>query len=293
MGDAAAPAGSAKRTAERNAQPIVDRTTESATPAGTASATRVAEVLLLFLHEPDGVSISEASRRLGLSKAVVHRILQSLEARSFVRVDDGSRRYVLGPAVSALGAQALRQLDLRSVAMPVLRRLQRESGETTTVSALVGTHRVYLDQVVSLAEVKMTVEIGRAWPLHAGSSSRAILAFAAPELRDQVLSGELPGLTPFTVTDRATLEADLERVRHRGAAVSRGERQPGAGSVAAPVFGPENTVVGSISICGPVSRFDGAVTARLVDLVRSGAEEISGALGSAPRRRPAIRDGQA
>ncbi len=293
MGAAAALERMRRRTAEGNAEQIVDRSTASSTPAGTASATRVAEVLLLFLHEPDGVGISEASRRLGLSKAVVHRILQSLEARAFVRLDDGSRRYVLGPAVSALGAQALHRLDLRSAAMPVLRRLQRESGETTTVSALVGTHRVYLDQVVSLAEIKMTVETGRAWPLHAGSSSRAILAFASPELRDQVLSGELPGLTPLTITDRTTLEADLDLVRARGAAVSRGERQPGAGSVAAPVFGPESTVVGSISICGPASRFDDAVTVRLVELVRSGADEISAALGSGSRSRPAVREGQA
>ena len=258
-------------------------------PSGTTSATRVADILLLFLHEPAGIGITEAARRLGLSKAVVHRILQSLEGRAFVRFDSHSRRYVLGPAVSALGAQALRQADLRTAAMPVLRRLQHETGETTTVSALVGNHRVYLDQVVSLAEIKMTVEIGRAWPLHAGSSSRAILAFASPELQDHVLSGELPGITPLTITDRATLEADLERVRARGVAVSRGERQPGAGSLAAPVFGPDGAVAGAISICGPADRFTDEVTAQLVERIIAAAVEVSTALG-APGDRPRARE---
>ncbi len=262
---------------------------DSTPTSGTASATRVADVLLLFLHEPAGIGITDAARRLGLSKAVVHRILQSLEARAFVRLDGYSRRYVLGPAVSALGAQALRQLDLRSAAMPVLRRLQQETGETTTVSALVGTHRVYLDQVVSLAEIKMTVEIGRAWPLHAGSSSRAILAFAAPELREHVLAGDLPGITPLTITDRATLEADLEQVRARGVAVSRGERQPGAGSLAAPVLGPDGTAVGAISICGPAARFPDEVTAHLIERVIAAADEVSTALG-APADRPRPRE---
>jgi DNA-binding IclR family transcriptional regulator len=248
----------------------------------------VADILLLFLHEPDGIGITEAARRLDLSKAVVHRILQSLEARTFVRFDDDTRRYVLGPAVSALGAKALRELDLRSAAMPVLRRLQQETGETTTVSALVGAHRVYLDQVVSLAEIKMTVEIGRAWPLHAGSSSRAILAFASPELQDHVLSGELPGLTPLTIVDRAALEADLERVRTHGVAVSRGERQPGAGSLAAPAFGPDGAVVGAISVCGPADRFPDEVTAGLIERVIVAANEVSTALG-APDDRPRTR----
>lgn len=264
---------------------MVSQLGRSVPASGTTSATRVADILLLFLHEPAGLGITDAAGKLGLSKAVVHRILQSLEARSFVRFDDGSRRYVLGPAVSALGAQALRQTDLRAVAMPVLRRLQQETGETTTVSALVGSHRVYLDQVESLAEIKMTVEIGRAWPLHAGSSSRAMLAFAPTELREQVLSGPLSGLTPRTITDRAALEADLERVRARGVAISLGERQPGAGSIAAPVFGPEGSVTGALSVCGPVDRFTDEVTPQLVERVIFAAAEVSDALG-APRDRP-------
>ncbi len=256
---------------------------------GTTSAARVADIMLLFLHHPGGIGITDAARELGLSKAVVHRILQSLEARAFVRFDRASRRYVLGSAVSALGAQALRQTDLRAAAMPVLRRLQQETGETTTISALVGSHRVYLDQVVSLAEIKMTVELGRAWPLHAGSSSRAILAFAPAELREQVLSGALPGLTPNTITDRATLEADLERVRARRVAVSGGERQPGAGSIAAPVFGPEDTVIGALSVCGPIDRFTEEVTPQMIERVISAAADVSDALG-APRDRTAARE---
>jgi DNA-binding IclR family transcriptional regulator len=249
----------------------------------------VADILLLFLHQPGGIGITEAARRLGLSKAVVHRVLRSLEDRAFVRFDGRTRLYVLGPAVSALGAKALGRTDLRTAAMPVLRRLQHETGETTTVSALVGNHRVYLDQVVSLAEIKMTVEIGRAWPLHAGSSSRAILAFAPRELREQVLAGELPGLTPITITDRAALAASLEQVRARGVAISRGERQPGAGSIAAPVFGPEGTVVGAISVCGPVDRFTGEVTDWLIQRTIAAAAEVSDALGG-PHNRPGPRE---
>lgn len=263
---------------------MVSQRERSVPATGTTSATRVADIMLLFLHEPGGIGITDAARELGLSKAVVHRILQSLETRGFVRFDGSSRRYVPGPAVSALGAQALRRTDLRAVAMPVLRRLQQETGETTTVSALVGSHRVYLDQVVSLAEIKMTVEIGRAYPLHAGSSSRAILAFAADELREQVLSGPLPGLTPHTITDRAALETDLERVRAIGVAVSGGERQPGASSIAAPVFGPEGTVTGALSVCGPVDRFTEEVTPQMIERVISAAADISDALG-APRER--------
>lgn len=245
------------------------------TDGGTVAAARVADVLLTVGTASTPVGVTEVGRRLGLSKAVVYRILRSLESRQLVRFDEQERAYELGPAALVLGARALRGQNLRAVALPVLRRLQQLTGETTTVSALVGTSRIYLDQVVSPRELKMMVETGRAYPLHAGSSSKAILAFASPELRAQVLSGELDALTGRTIVERDALTAELDRVARAGVAFSRGERQHGAGSVAAPVFGAHGDVVGSISICGPIHRFDAATMRRYAPMVRRCAEEIS------------------
>lgn len=246
--------------------------------SGTEAAARVADVLLLFLTEPVQ-GVSAIARNLGLSKAVVHRILQSLESRQLIDYDERTRVYRLGPAIAALGAQALANLDLRAVALPVLRGLARDSGETVTLSALVGSSRIYIDQLVSLKEIKMTVEVGRPFPLHAGASSRAILAFAPEDLRTTILEDELPALTPETITERAELEASLAETARTGLARSRGERQHGAGSVAAPLFGPHGEVVGAISLCGPVDRFDEAAVERFSPLVAAGAQEISARLG--------------
>jgi DNA-binding IclR family transcriptional regulator len=235
----------------------------------------VADVLLVFADESGAIGVSEVARRLGLSKAVVYRILRSLASRQLLSFEEESRAYRLGPAAAALGARALRDFELRRVAMPVLRRLQHETGETATVSCLVGTARVYLDQVPSLNEIRMTVEVGRPFPLHAGASSKAILAFCHPALRRQVLSGPLEALTPLTRTKGAELEAEIEQIRREGVAISLGERQQGAGSVAAPVLGVDGYATGSISVCGPVDRFDAETVKRIRPLVREAAREIS------------------
>jgi DNA-binding IclR family transcriptional regulator len=248
------------------------------TASGTESADRVADVLLLLAAGPARLGVTEIARELGISKAVVHRILRSLLSRHLVQMDDGA--YSLGVAAAAMGARALRELDLRAIALPVLRRLQAETNETTTVSALVGTARVYLDQVVSLNEIKMTVEIGRPFPLHAGASSKAVLAAAPEELRRHVLDTLRVRFTDRTITDRRRLEDELARITADGVAVSLGERQRGAGSVAAPVFGPDGTVTGAISLCGPVDRFTDDAIARYRPLVRAAAEEISRGLAT-------------
>lgn len=247
--------------------------------SGTEAAARVADVLLMFASGPNALGVSEISRELRLSKAVVHRILQSLASRSLVRVDPGTREYRLGPGAIALGARALRDFDLRSAARPTLRRLRDLTRETTTLSALFGNARLYLDQYESAQEIKMTVPLGRPFPLHAGASSRAMLAFLPEETVEQVIAAGLQQLTPETIFDPEELRHRLTATRASGCATSRGERQDGAGSVAAPVFGVDGEVVGAISVCGPVSRFDRETVDRYLPMVRAAAAEISSALG--------------
>ncbi|MFG2089929.1 MULTISPECIES: IclR family transcriptional regulator [unclassified Spirillospora] len=245
----------------------------AAAPGGTEVAGRVADVLLLFAGGPEHLGVSAISRELGISKAVVYRILQSLVSREVLEA--GAAGYRLGPAAVALGVSALRGFNVRDAAAPVLRGLRDATAETTTLSGLVGDERVYLDQFESPREVKMTVEVGRRFPLHAGSSGRVILAFLPEDRREALLSRPLAALTDRTPGDAAALRARLTETARDGVAVSFGERQADAGSVAAPLFGPDGEVHGSISVCGPRHRFTPEAVDRYRTLVRDAAEEIT------------------
>ncbi|MEW2359476.1 IclR family transcriptional regulator [Spirillospora sp. NPDC029432] len=241
---------------------------------GTEAAARVADVLLLFTAGPRYLGVSAISRELGISKAVVHRILRSLVSREMLATDEGVPGYRLGPAAVALGASALRRFDARAAAAPVLRRLRDETGETTTLSGLVGDERVYLDQFESRHEIKMTVDVGARFPLHAGSSGKVVLAFLPEDRREAVLALPRAALTDRTVTDEAALRAELAVIAAEGVAASVGERQADAGSVAAPLFGPDGEVHGSFSVCGPAYRFTPEAVERYRVLAREAAEEI-------------------
>jgi len=246
---------------------------------GTEGAARVADVLVLFADVPHPIGVSAVARRLGLSKTVVHRILRSLVDRRLLVTDPTTHLYQLGPAAASIGARALRDSDLRLIALPLLRDLQAATGETTTLSTVVSGGRVYLAQVEGQNEIKMTVELGRRFPLHAGSSGRAILAFLAIEERDAVIASGLMSLTGQTIVDPKILRASLDEVRRCGVAKSGGERQPGAASVAAPVFNLDGGVLGAISVCGPVTRMTLERGDELVPLLGSTADRISVGLG--------------
>lgn len=249
------------------------------TGGGTETAARVVDVLLLFTDAPSTLGVTRIARELGLSKAVVHRILQTLVTRGMVVFDPASREYRLGPAVSALGARALRDSDLRSAALELMRELRDETQETATLTALVPGGRVYLDQVTGTHEIKMTVELGRRFPLHAGSSGKCMLAFLGEEAREAVLAAPLAALTPNTVTDAEALRAELKVIYDSGYAHSDGERQHDAGSVAAAVFGATGEVIGAISVCGPRYRVTPEFVHEIAPRVISAAERISRRMG--------------
>jgi DNA-binding IclR family transcriptional regulator len=262
------------------------------TTGGTGATERVADVLLLFTAGPPTLGVSRVSRELGLSKAVVHRILQSLTGRGLIAYDATSREYRLGPAAAALGSRALRDSDLRTTALPFLAALRDRLHETVTISAKVHSGRVYLDQVVGTHEITMSVELGRRFPLHAGSSGKSMLAHSDPAEVDQLLAGELAALTASTPTDPVALRAELARIRELGYAASAGERQSDAGSVAAPVFGPGG-LVGAVSVCGPRFRVTDEFVTRTVPELIETADRITARLGgTAPARAVPIPTGR-
>jgi DNA-binding IclR family transcriptional regulator len=228
------------------------------TPSGSqtiATVERAADVLTLFARAGETtLGVTEIATALGLSKAAVHRILASLRSRGYVEVDDDSRRYSLGPASFELGLAYLSRIDVRGVAAPELAWLSRETQETATLSVLSGEGRIYVDQVTPPREIVMSVPLGQRFPLHAGSSSKALLAFLGPDEVDQYLSSPLSPFTDTTLIEPNRLRDDLAAVRVRGFATSAGERQAGAASVAAPVFDHRGRPVASISVCGPAER---------------------------------------
>lgn len=254
--------------------------------AGTEAVSRAADVLLMYIEGPDLIGISTIARELGLSKAVVHRILQSLAAKGIVVPDGTTRAYRLGPAAAALGARSLKSLDLLRDARDALVDLRDRTGETTTLSALVGRSRVYLDQVASYKEVKMVIELGDRHPLHVGGTGKAILAFAPESLIEEVLARPLEAMTAASVTDREALLRELAVIRTEGVATSLGERRADAASIAAPIFDFAGGVIGAISVCGPIGRFTPEVVEQTKPLVRAASAEVSRKVGSFSRSKP-------
>lgn len=261
-----------------------DSGSDTSSGRGVASVERAGNVLFCLARSGAPRGVTGIASELGISKAVVHRILTSLLQRDLVTMDTSTRLYALGPAVLELAAAYRSQLDIRVLALETMRELVATTGETSTLSILHNDRRVYVDQVTPSREVRMTVEVGASFPLHAGASSKAFLAWFPKERQRAFLASPLEPLTEATITDAAELRRELSRIRQQGFAVSLGERQAGAGSVAAPLLDEHLSPVAVLSVCGPLQRFKAEIAKAAAELV-SAARSLSRKLG-APLEQP-------
>ena len=227
-------------------------------------------LLMLFRSQPR-VRLSEASEHLGVALSTAHRLMAMLAYHGFVQQDPDTRAYVAGPALVEIGLAAVRQLDIRMHARPVLERIAADLGETVHLAVLEGSNIRYLDAVESPHALRVAARTGSALAATCTASGKALLA-ALPDGEVAALfpdDASLVGLTAKSITKRSSLEKELRAVREQGFALNREESEEGVASVAVAVPGPRDMPAAALVVSAPVQRMtDGyarAIGARLRD----------------------------
>ena len=180
--------------------------------------------------------------------------------------------YRLGPAVVALGMQALARDGLRARARPLLEGLAAETGETATLEVPIEDTMLILDEVSGGRRVAAGGNVGTRWALHATSTGKAVLAFA-PDAMSR-LGERLTPLTASTITDRERLLAQNDEIRRRGFAETVDELEDGFAGVGTVVRGRAGHVIGAISICGPTQRLTDSRRASLGAMLCAAAGQL-------------------
>ena len=97
-------------------------------PQGTQAVVRAIRLLKAFSSARPELTLAELCAAIGLTKTTTHRLLSALVSEGLVARKASRNSYRLGPAVIALGSQALLTSDLRSEARPTLEALASETG---------------------------------------------------------------------------------------------------------------------------------------------------------------------
>jgi DNA-binding IclR family transcriptional regulator len=241
-----------------------------------------AVAILDLLAEAGSRTGAELARELRVHRSTALRLLGTLERHALVERDSRTARYRLGRRLPQLASVVTGAFDLRYLARPVCERLAAETGETATFELLVEDDIVPIEQATASTSVMSVNWLGRRYLVHCTASGKAFLAFGPDATRERLLARPLQAVTPKTVTDRATLEAQLEEARRQGIARTHEELELGLDAMAAPVFGAEGDMVAAIDVSGPSHRIAGRP--ELDRMTREAAAGLSRRLGYRGRR---------
>lgn len=234
---------------------------------------RSIDILECFLPEKPWMSVLEIQRKVPLSRPTLYRLLQTLIAKGLVRAEGDPQRFALDFGIGRLAHNWIAGIDVIGVARPILEELRNATGETTALFLQRGDLRQCVAEVVSRHVLAISRGLGETDHLWRGASGKAILAFL-----DDGEIAEITRAIPKTIS-KATLAADLSRVRNDGYFVSRGEVFVGAIAVAAPYFDHTGKVTGSIGVFGPEARLNERWVVKTASSVVKSAAELSVASG--------------
>src|SRR4051794_19787306 len=132
---------------------------------GTQAIRRAVAVLKAFGPDPAHLTAQQLSQRTGLNRSTVYRLLSALEHEGLV-VAGADGHYRLGPDMAILGTLALRQFDLRALALPFMRGLAQHSGETIDLEIRHGAGVMIIEEVAGDHLLNASSNIGTLYPAH-------------------------------------------------------------------------------------------------------------------------------
>jgi IclR family KDG regulon transcriptional repressor len=196
-------------------------------------------------------TLSEISAALDVPKTTCLRVLRTLESHGLLQFEEANGRYSLGYYCVILGSRAEEGLDYLAYVKPLLAEATARTSLTSAFVQRVANHRMmYVAKEEGGGAAGVSVSIRNRFPVTEVSYGKWVIAFAAPDERDELLAGGLRRLTPNTVTDVDMYRRDVDDALRDGILVSRSEYIPGITAVSCPVVDAQGHLVGVVTVLG-------------------------------------------
>lgn len=247
--------------------------------ASVESVQKAISILKAFTITEPELGVNELSRRVGLHKSTVSRLLYTLEQGGLIERSPETGKCHLGVGLIGLAGLVLSHSDVRRAARVHLRWLAEVTDETINLAVLDGQEAMNVEHLAGSRLVKNIGWVGRHSSLHCTSTGKVLLANMPENLIERHIAKPLQPHTRFTITDPAQLRETLAKVRQEGYAVGQEELEEGLNAVAAPVWDDQGRVVAAVSVSGPSYRVSPEKLPELAELVKEGGRRISAQLG--------------
>ncbi len=221
-----------------------------------SSTEKALKILMAFTPYNHEMGTLELSKKLGIHKSTVSRLLQMLTAQEFLQQNPTTKRYFLGRSAAEIGNTVIKSLNnsLVTIAQPYLAKLVEEVGESVALEQLSGTNVILACNVECKSHIRFSFSPGEQVPINVAAGSKAILAYCPPEFVDTCLKQKFIRFNDNTIISKKRYREVLREVQKTGLAYDRGERYEDAHAIATPIFNHEGAPVAAVVIAGPAFR---------------------------------------
>jgi DNA-binding IclR family transcriptional regulator len=229
----------------------------------------------------EGIGLADLSKRVGLHNSTTFHLAKTMVSLGYIRQDRDTKRYRIGRPLFALAASSLDEVEMVSLATPILEELSRQTGESSHFAVRMGDAVVVIARTSGPSAFQLTDRVGVVRPAHCTALGKVILASLRPEQLDRLIARTgLKPSTPKSITDAATLSREIEDVRRSGIAFDDGEFDPEVRCVAVPVKDFTGHVVGALGISGPIWRLSAQAAQSRAKVVQAAAQRLSAEFGA-------------
>ena len=264
-----------------NPLPDIDDDVEDRARGGVQSIGRAFAILEEVARNRDGIGLADLSKRVGLHNSTTFHLVKTMVSLGYIRQIKESKRYRVGRPLFALAASALDEVEMVSMATPVLDDLSRETGESSHFAARMSDAVVVMARTPGPGAFQLTDRVGVVRPAYCTALGKVILAALRPDQIDRYLDRvELKSMTPKTITNAQRLRRELQDVRRAGIAFDDGEFDNEMRCAAMPVHDFSGQVVGAIGISGPIWRLSIQALQNKARHLDEAAKRLSEAFGA-------------
>lgn len=241
-------------------------------PHRVKSVEKAAGILNCFSPRTQVLSVRSLAGMTGIPRATVHVLCATLCDAGLLQMVPG-RGYALGVTLVALGGQVLHRQNIIEAGHDLMPSLLWKDGTWVLVGQLVDGWIVYLARYTSAHHGRVNSRTGLRAAAHRTACGKAALSkLDDDEAVRRVTAACEREKEPLP--DWGRLRADLARAREHGYVVS-GDWRPGRRAIGAALIDQGGSVVGGISVGGPLQLMSPDVLTRLAALLVPTAARMS------------------
>ena len=254
-------------------QADIDDDAQDKQRGGIQSLGRAFAILEEVARHREGIGLADLSKRVGLHNSTAFHLVKTMVSLGYIRQERDTKRYRVGRPLFALAASSLDEIEMVTVATPVLEDLARDTGESSHFAVRMGDAVTVIARTSGPGAFQLTDRVGVVRPAHCTALGKIILAALRPDQLQRFLERvELKPSTEKSITEVAVLRREIEEVRGSGIAFDDGEFNLEVRCVAVPVRDFTGQIIGALGISGPVWRLS-------IQALQSRAKMLQGAAG--------------